>query len=336
MIGENKMKKICSLLLILCLIFLLSACKSDNVTSDNNFSVFCAECGEEVSATDKFCSSCGAPVNKQNNTTDDSVANNSSSDIDAPSSTSSTPTTNINPETFKPNTPAHTHEFSDATCTEPKKCFCGATEGKALGHKWNTPSCGQLKECTICGFTEGSVVEHNYITTISKNATCSDEGEKTIKCERCSHEYKENIERIAHNFVKGRCCTCKEFQEFYSNGSEKFLDEVLGVKFYYIGIANGRDIKIRVENSLNEHITVQTRNESVNGDMFVTWLISENIRPNETKEIVITPYRHLMEEYGYDSIDYIEFNFNIGIMTSADSWSKIETSPNKTTIYPYG
>ncbi len=28
----------------------------------------------------------------------------------------------------------HTHTFSDATCTAPKTCECGATEGEALGH----------------------------------------------------------------------------------------------------------------------------------------------------------------------------------------------------------
>ena len=38
----------------------------------------------------------------------------------------------------------HEHSWSDATCTEPKKCACGETDGEALGHAWE--NC----ECTRC------------------------------------------------------------------------------------------------------------------------------------------------------------------------------------------
>ena len=31
----------------------------------------------------------------------------------------------------------HEHEWTKATCTEPKTCTkCGETEGEALGHRW--------------------------------------------------------------------------------------------------------------------------------------------------------------------------------------------------------
>lgn len=40
--------------------------------------------------------------------------------------------------------PAHTHKFSKATCTEPKTCECGETEGKALGHSYKDG------KCTVC------------------------------------------------------------------------------------------------------------------------------------------------------------------------------------------
>ena len=68
MIGECKMKKICSLLLVVCLIFLLSACDGNNSATDNDTGSYCVECGEEISSTDKFCGSCGASVNKTNST----------------------------------------------------------------------------------------------------------------------------------------------------------------------------------------------------------------------------------------------------------------------------
>lgn len=37
--------------------------------------------------------------------------------------------------------PAHTHSFAAATCTKPKTCSCGATEGAALGHKFKDGKC---------------------------------------------------------------------------------------------------------------------------------------------------------------------------------------------------
>ena len=57
-----------------------------------------------------------------------------------------------------PDTPAHTHTFADATCTTPKKCSCGATEGEALGHEWTTPDvdlCEVQSTCSRCGATDG-------------------------------------------------------------------------------------------------------------------------------------------------------------------------------------
>ena len=41
--------------------------------------------------------------------------------------------------------PSHTHSFSDATCTEPKKCSCGAVEGVALGHDYKDGVCTRCK-----------------------------------------------------------------------------------------------------------------------------------------------------------------------------------------------
>lgn len=41
--------------------------------------------------------------------------------------------------------PAHTHSFSAATCTEPKKCSCGAVEGTALGHDYKDGVCTRCK-----------------------------------------------------------------------------------------------------------------------------------------------------------------------------------------------
>ena len=53
------------------------------------------------------------------------------------------------------------HEWTDATCTEPKVCSkCGETEGDALGHSW-----GSWK--------------------VEKKATATESGTKEQTCSRC-------------------------------------------------------------------------------------------------------------------------------------------------------
>ncbi len=47
----------------------------------------------------------------------------------------------------------HEHTWSDATCTEPKKCDCGATDGEALGHNIAN------NECSGCGAKVVTVTE---------------------------------------------------------------------------------------------------------------------------------------------------------------------------------
>lgn len=51
----------------------------------------------------------------------------------------------------------HKHTFKDATCTTAKTCSCGATEGKALGHKYTNGVCSR------CG-----KADPDYKTPLSK------------------------------------------------------------------------------------------------------------------------------------------------------------------------
>lgn len=61
------------------------------------------------------------------------------------------------------------HEWTEATCTEPKTCtLCKKTEGTALGHKWQDATCSEPKTCTVCHVTEGDPLGHNW-----KAATCT-------------------------------------------------------------------------------------------------------------------------------------------------------------------
>lgn len=64
--------------------------------------------------------------------------------------------------TIPPTEAPHTHNFSAATCTEPKTCSCGATEGEANGHTWQAATCTTKKICLACGETTGSLAAHQY------------------------------------------------------------------------------------------------------------------------------------------------------------------------------
>lgn len=79
-----------------------------------------------------------------------------------------TPTTQ--PTTAPTTEPPHTHSFSSATCTTPKTCSCGATEGNANGHNWKDATCTESKTCTVCGTTSGLTAGHNF--SHGKCTTC--------------------------------------------------------------------------------------------------------------------------------------------------------------------
>ena len=59
-------------------------------------------------------------------------------------------------------TTVHTHSFTDADCTTPKTCICGATEGRELGHSWEDATCLSPKKCSRCGAESGDVAGHSY------------------------------------------------------------------------------------------------------------------------------------------------------------------------------
>lgn len=83
-------------------------------------------------------------------------------------SPSITPTTevvsipNMQPTTEVVTEPPHVHSFSDATCTSPKTCSCGATEGSANSHAWIEATCTEPKKCSICGTTSGLTAGHTF------------------------------------------------------------------------------------------------------------------------------------------------------------------------------
>ena len=76
-----------------------------------------------------------------------------------PPTTEPTTAPTTKPTTAPTTEPPHTHSFSSATCTAPKTCSCGATEGEANGHNWKDATYTSPKTCTVCGTTEGTPLD---------------------------------------------------------------------------------------------------------------------------------------------------------------------------------
>lgn len=80
------------------------------------------------------------------------------------------------------------HDWTEATCTEPKKCLnCGATEGEPLGHDWKDADCDHPKRCMRCEETYGEELGHKWV-----EATC----ENKKYCAVCGYEIGDYADHI--------------------------------------------------------------------------------------------------------------------------------------------
>ena len=108
----------------------------------------------------------------------------------------------------------HEHKYTEKITKKPTcvdkgektfKCECGDSyteEVPAKGHEFVDG------ECTVCHEKEPEH-EHEYTEEITKEPTCTEEGEKTYKCE-CGDSYTEGMKATGHNYVNGICEFCQE------------------------------------------------------------------------------------------------------------------------------
>ena len=106
------------------------------------------------------------------------------------------------------------HEWEAADCDSPRVCkLCGLTDGEALGHTEEILA-GYAATCTETGLTEGKkcavcgeilveqeaidVLGHEYISEVTKAATCEETGIITYSCSRCGESYTEEIPMLSH------------------------------------------------------------------------------------------------------------------------------------------
>lgn len=92
------------------------------------------------------------------------------------------------------------HDWADATCTEPKTCkVCGATEGEPLGHDFEDATCTEAKKCKRCGGVQGEPLGHNVAEwTTTTEPTCTESGTREGTCSRCGKAVTETLEATGH------------------------------------------------------------------------------------------------------------------------------------------
>ena len=122
----------------------------------------------------------------------------------------------------------HTHSYTSAvtkepTCTEngicTYTCSCGASYEDvipATGHSWSdwkitkeateTETGLQERSCSNCNKIETQTIPklthtHKYTSQITKEATCTEAGEKTYTCS-CGDTYTETIPATGHNYLE--------------------------------------------------------------------------------------------------------------------------------------
>ena len=163
------MRRIYAMLLSVCMLMCLASCDgtATEVNIDNNINNNIDSNIENGvnNENQQGDSDVDIDFNESHNHGDSSTKENIPNVIE-PTKKQETPTKQ--PTQPAATSPSHIHNYSNATCTQPKTCSCGATTGSALGHQFSSATCTSAKKCSRCGATSGSALGHNYV-----NGKCS-------------------------------------------------------------------------------------------------------------------------------------------------------------------
>lgn len=219
------------------------------------------------------------------------------------------------------------HKWKDATCENPKTCeLCGKTEGKTLEHKWKEATCEKPKTCEVCGKTQGAAKGHKY----DKSKICT----KDTKCEVCGkkipaagHKWtnatctepkkcsvcgKTEGEALGHTTSNGKCSRCGEEIELkvlmYSDSNLDIYYTGLSEEAFYFACINFYAV-----NKSSKALTIQLRDESINGSM-IDIVCSSDVAAGKNINADMSCYLTDLNEigvYSLNDIESIEFRFRI-------------------------
>ncbi len=126
------------------------------------------------------------------------------------------------------------HNYAPATCTTPKTCFdCGHTIGVPKNHNYDAASCLSSRTCKDCGYTDGSTREHKYSeATCTTPKTCKVCGDKIGSAK--GHNIIESVlveaTQVSSGTKKYECRNCD-----YSKTESYTLEKLTAEQIYNIG-----------------------------------------------------------------------------------------------------
>lgn len=98
-----------------------------------------------------------------------------------------------------------------------------------------------------------------------------------------------------------------------------------GIKITYMGLEQGSystDFKFLIENNSSVPITVQVRDESINGYM-ISGIMSDDVQPGKKVNGALTYFNTTLEENGINNIEELELSFHI---FHEETWDTIDDS----------
>lgn len=110
-----------------------------------------------------------------------------------------------------------------------------------------------------------------------------------------------------------------------ANQPDAVIYEKNGIKITYNGTSNGSfftSFNLLIENNSNIAITVQVRDESINGYM-MDGIMSEDVQPGKKANAELSFLNSSLEENGISSIESVEFSFHI---YTKEDWHTIDDS----------
>ena len=94
-------------------------------------------------------------------------------------------------------------DCTDAEGDQDHNCdICGKADVSA--HNYGEATCDQSAACTECGYESGSALGHSFTNYVSNNdATCTEDGTKTAKCDRCdaTETVTDEGSALGHSFT---------------------------------------------------------------------------------------------------------------------------------------
>ncbi len=116
----------------------------------------------------------------------------------------------------------HEHHFSDATCTAPKTCECGETEGEPLAHTFVDGMCA-------CGESDPEHANphiHSYKILVY-DPTCTENGVIVYTCE-CGNSHDEIISATGHSHkptVTEPTCTSEGYTTYTCACGDSYISD---------------------------------------------------------------------------------------------------------------